>query len=160
MNELANFQHRCIQHDICDEYLLAWNNAKDKKTLIDLALSSEGCDFMCKSITEKWGIDKKWFKANFSAFANGRYKMNKNYSSCFFIDYKGSILANTTLILVIDSDIIIDVPSYMITKVYVCGNSKVKIKGDGKCVVVIYGDNIEVEKTLKTRIIKPKDNGL
>lgn len=146
MNELQIFKDKAISHGICKDYLSEWNKARDKKTMIDIALSSEGCDFMCSSINEGWGVDKRWFKREFGSFLNGRYKRNdKTYTSSIYIDYKGAILADTTLMQLIDCDMMIDIPQPMITKIFVCGKSNIELKGKGRVIVAIYGDNVKID---------------
>ena len=145
MNELHKFKETAISHGVCDEYLGKWNKATSKKELIDIALSSEGCEFMCSSINEGWGIDKAFFKRTFYPYLNGRYKYDKKYTSSIYVDYKGSILADTTLMQVIDCDMCISVPSTMITKVFICGDSNVVFKGNGRLIVIVYGDKPKID---------------
>ena len=66
MNELYKFKETAISHGVCDEYLGKWNKATSKKELIDIALSSEGCEFMCSS---KNNIPKRYESVRFSSRA-------------------------------------------------------------------------------------------
>lgn len=142
---LEKFQQDAIEHNVCSEYLKKWQNAKSKKQLVDIALSSQGCIFMCTSIEQGWGVDSVYLRKNFEPYLNRRYVMEDTYSSCMYVKNRGVAVADTTLILIIDSDMTISVPKNMITKLYVCGDSKIKVKGNGRVIVVRYGEDIDVE---------------
>lgn len=142
---LEKLQRDAIEHNICSEYLKKWENAKTKRQLMDIALSAQGSIFMCTSIQQGWGIESSWLRKNFEPYLNHRYIMEDAYSSCMYVSNKGIAVADTTMILLIDSDMTINVPQNMITKVLVCGKSKVKVNGTGRVIVVRYGEHIDVE---------------
>lgn len=144
-SRLERLQKEAIEHNICSEYLKKWEKAQSKKQLMDIALSTQGCIFMCTSIQQGWGLDSTYLRKNFEPYLNRRYVRDEAYSSCMYVSNKGASVADTTLILIIDSDMTISVPKNMITKLYVCGKSKVKVKGTGRVIVVRYGKEIEVD---------------
>lgn len=153
-SRLERLQKDAIEHNVCSEYLKKWQNAKSKKQLVDIALSSQGCIFMCTSIEQGWGIESDYLRKNFEPFINRKYVMEDKYSSCMYVKNKGVVVVDTTLLLIIDSDMTVSVPKNMITKLYVCGDSKVKVKGTGRVIVVRYGDSVNVAVSVELQNAK------
>lgn len=156
MKELREFKEHAKEKGACDAYLEKWDKCGSKKQLIDLALSAQGMDYLSTSISEGWGLNSTYISNTFRKYINGEYifRNEKGYDSMMFCNFIGSIEAVTTGILIIDSNIFIEVPKGHICEIYACGNNSIHISGQGEAVLVIYGDNNEIVYSEETKIKK------
>lgn len=134
-----------------------------KKQLMDMALDSNGIGYVCNSIANGWGISPDEICKRFSSFINDKYiSQQKGYTSKMYCKYNGYILANTTLIAVINSDVNITLTN-SICQVYCTGKgTKIHLIGTGQCDCYCYGDKEDVEivadDTVRLRITQ-KEKG-
>ena len=112
-----------------------------------MALDSNGIEFMADSIAFGWGLSKEYLLKEFGEFANGFYQCNEHgYTSEMYIGAHGVIKVRSTIILVAYcKDLEIEVPENMVTRIYVCGKSEVRIECKGKCDLVEYGEDNDVK---------------
>lgn len=151
---IVQFHRNAQAEGICADFDERWKKSHTKKELIDMALDVKGADYLCDAIAKGWGIDSIELKKNFEQFINGVYKPRmKGYTSEMYCCYKGAILAETTLITVIDSNITINIPRYHICEIFATGKCKLEIKGEGQCTVVAYGDydNVLIDADTQVR---------
>lgn len=160
MIDIKQFKENAIKENLCSEYTQKWNACGSRKQYIDLALSAKGVDYLCDSIAKGWGISPQYMSNSFNAFINGNYvSLQNGYDSEMYCNFKGTILARTTIIAVLASDIEIVIPKFSICHIYITDKSKVKVKGEGECVLICYGDNIETasDKKVRCKRINKKD---
>lgn len=145
-NELLTLKRNAVLLGLCDRYKTEWNEAKDKKDLVDMALDANGVEFMAKSVAEGWGLSKDYILDNFGDYVNGSYVRDKGgYTSEIYVGYGGDILQRATLNLLVGCDTSVLVPEGSMCKIYVCGMSDVRIKCVGKCYVYVYGGYNDVK---------------
>ena len=142
MVDLEQFRENARKEDICDRYAVLWDSAGSKRCLMDLALSAQGADFVCDGIAKGWGISSGEIVKRFGKYINGRYvyEGEGGYTSVMYCGYEGSIDVDTTLLVLIDSDVVLVVPDWMVCDVYASGNVSVSIVGGGRVRLVAYGD--------------------
>lgn len=146
LNELLTLKRNAVMLGLCDEYKAEWNEAKDKKNLVDMALDANGVEFMAKSVAEGWGLSKDYILGNFGDYVNEGYVRDKGgYTSKLYVDYGGDIFQPATLNLLIGCNTSVLVPEYSVCKIYVCGMSNVRINCAGKCYVYVYGGYNDVK---------------
>lgn len=144
MIDIKQFRENATKENLCSEYVHKWDACGSRKQYIDLALSTKGVDYLCDSIAKGWGISPQYICNSFNAFINGRYiSLQNGYESEMYCQHKGEVKARTTVILVLESEIEIEVPKSYVCHIYVAGKSTVNVKGEGECILICYGDNIE-----------------
>ena len=146
MVDLEQFRMNATKEGICDRYAELWDDAKSKRKLMDLALSVQGADFLCDGISKGWGISTDELVRRFGRYLNGSYvyEDSSGYSSMMYCNFVGSIDVETTLLLLIDSDVVLSVPDYMVVDVYASGETNLSIVGGGRVRLVAYGDVSDV----------------
>lgn len=152
--DLVNFREIAKGKGICGLYLSKWEDCISKKQLMDVALSAQGMDFLCKSISDGWGLQSKYIHKEFSRFLNGRYiHENENgYTSSLYCKYNGEIESETTAILIIDSNVEVNIPKNHICEVYVVGDTKINFNGEGKVIAIRYGKTSSITNADSVRI--------
>ena len=156
MVTLENFKIEAFRGDnICDKYKPKWERCSNKKQLIDLSLCSSGTDYLCDAINKGWGISPSEIVLRFSSFINGKYiSVQKGYDSEMYCGFNGNVIARTTVLCIIDSEIEVAIPKNDMVQIFVVGNSKVRIKGEGRIIVYKYGNNdLNCEDSLQKKII-------
>ena len=142
---IVQFHRNAQKEGICADFEERWKKCDSKKGLIDMALDVKGADYLCDAIAKGWGISPIEITNQFSQFINGVYKPRmKGYTSEMYCRYKGSILAETTLITVIESNMTINIPQYHICEIFATGNCELEITGKGQCTIVSYGNYDDV----------------
>lgn len=147
INELLTLKRNALRLGLCGEYKGKWDSAASKRELVNMALDSNGIEFMADSIAFGWGLSKEYLLKEFGEFANGFYQCNEHgYTSEMYIGAHGVIKARSTIILVAYcKDLEIEVPENMVTRIYVCGKSEVRIECKGKCDLIEYGEDNDVK---------------
>ena len=146
LNELLTLKRNAVLLGLCDEYKTEWNEAKDKKDLVDMALDANGVEFMAKSVAEGWGLSKDYILGNFGDYVNEGYVRDKGgYTSKLYVDYGGDIFQPATLNLLIECNTSVLIPEGSVCKIYVCGRTYVRINCVGKCYVYVYGGYNDVK---------------
>lgn len=137
----SDFKANAQREGICDEYVEIWRNCGSKKQIMDMALGVKAVDYLCDAIAKGWGISPHEINKKFAPFINGKYILdNGKYTSAMYCRYMGAIICRTTLLTLIDCTIDILVPKNHICEIYATGKCNIKIKGDGRAIVVTYGD--------------------
>ena len=160
MIDIKQFRENATKENLCSEYVQKWDACGSRKQYIDLALSTKGVDYLCDSIAKGWGISPQYICDNFNVFINGNYiSLQNGYDSEMYCRYKGEVLARTTVISVLESEIEIKIPKSYLCHIYVAGKSKVNVKCEGECILICYGDNIETkhEGNVRFRQINKKE---
>lgn len=142
MVDLEQFRENAREERICDRYAELWDNAGSKRGLMDLALSAQGADFLCDGIAKGWGISADEIRRRFGKYINGRYMYEdeSGYSSVMFCGYEGSIDVESTLVVLIDSDVVLSIPDWHVCDVYASGNVSLSVVGGGRVRLIAYGD--------------------
>lgn len=148
MITLEDFLENAQVEGICDEYRDRVVNCGSKKQLMDMALSAKGADYLCDAIAKGWGISPEEISRRFAPYINGKYTLDKGYTSAMYCQYKGSIVCETTLLTLIECNIEVEVSEYCIRAIYACGKCNISIKGKGQVLVVTYGNPNDVVFTL------------
>lgn len=134
------FKRNAALLGLCDKYKAEWNEAKDKKDLVDMALDANGVEFMARSVAEGWGLSKDYILENFGDYVNEKYVRDKGgYTSKMYVDYGGDIFQPATLNLLIGCNTSVLVPESSVCKIYVCGRTYIRVNCAGKCYVYVYG---------------------
>lgn len=146
MEKLLQFKRNAVFLGLCDEYKKKWDACGDKQALVDMALDSNGVEFMADSIAFGWGLSKDFLLKEFGDFTNGKYQCHKNgYTSEMYIGAHGVIEVKSTLILVAYcTGIKICIPEHMACKVYICGGSNVCIENQGRAEIYVFGSDNHV----------------
>ena len=85
-NELLTLKRNALRLGLCGEYKGKWDSAASKRELINMALDSNGIEFMADSIAFGWGLSKEYLLKEFGEFANGFYQCNEHgYTSEMYI---------------------------------------------------------------------------
>lgn len=142
MVSLEQFRENARSEGICDRYAVLWDSCGSKKGLMDLALSAQGADFVCDGLVKGWGISSDEIKRRFGKYINGRYVYDdeSGYSSVMYCGYEGSIDIESTLVVLIDSDVVMSVPDWHVCDIYASGKVSVSIVGGGRVRLIAYGD--------------------
>lgn len=145
MIDLDKFRENAASQNLCSEYLSKWNDRLSRKQLVDLALDSKGADYVCDAIAKGWGVSPEFISTKLSAYINGKYISQKDgYDSALYCCYKGNIIANTTIIILIDCDVEIDIPENHICKIYCSSKCDIVVMGHGDCFFICYGNDEDV----------------
>lgn len=148
MIDLNKFRENASEQNLCSEYSSKWNDRLSRKQLVDLALDSKGADYVCDAIAKGWGVSPEFISTKLSAYINGNYMSNQNgYTSKMYCGYNGHVFANTTLIVLINSDVTVEVPDYSICEIYCTGKVNVRTTGKGRSVFICYGNEADVTIT-------------
>ena len=140
MTELQQYREEAERHDMCVEYREKWDNCKNRKQMIDMALGVKAVDFLCDSIAKGWGIRPHVIRERFEPYINGRYVSHqKGYASRIYCDFMGSITIDTALTALVCCNVNIYVPTYRSCEVYCTGRCNIEVSGKGSIVFVCYG---------------------
>ena len=137
-NELLNLKRNALMLGLCGEYKDRWDKCSNKKELIDLALDSNGVEFLADAMTFGWGCTQEFLLTEFADFINGRYQRNKNgYTSELYVKPRGVIRLRSTITVIVSGSANVIVPYGFIGKVYVCGDG-------GSLIFGCYGGSIDL----------------
>lgn len=142
MVDLEKFRENARREGICDRYAALWDGCGSKRGLMDLALSSQGADFVCDGIAKGWGISADEIVKRFGRYINGVYTYEdaSGYSSVMYCKYYGEIVVDDTLLLLIDCDATVFVPDWAVCDIYATGFTNLSIVGGGRVRLIAYGD--------------------
>lgn len=144
MIDINEFRQNATKDGLCAEYTILWDNCKSKKQLMDLVLSVKGIDYLCDAIAKGWGVSPDYIEYKFGAYINGRYRYEDKYSSTIYCKFNGEIECNTTALTLICCNVNVVVPKNHICEIYATGNTNITLSGEGRCVVIAYGNAEEV----------------
>lgn len=141
MVDLEQYRMNASLHKMCSEYYDKWDSCRSNKQIMDMALGVKAVDFLCDSIAKGWGISPEYITERFKSFINGRYvSEQKGYTSKMYCKHIGNVIADTTIVTLIDSDIVLNVPNISICEVYCTGKCKITVFGEGRAAFVCYGN--------------------
>ena len=161
MVDLKQYRENAAANNLCAEYTKIWDSCKSNKQLIDMALGAKGADYLCDTIAKGWGISPDYIYERFENFINGKYVSAQNgYTSKLYCRFMGDITADTTLLILIDSDANITLPNNGMCEIYCTGKCNIEVFGKGRAVFVCYGNPDDIEVTggeSKTKRINKKE---
>lgn len=146
MVDLEKFRENARREGICDRYAALWDGCGSKRGLMDLALSSQGADFLCDGIAKGWGISADEIVKRFGRYINGVYTYEdaSGYSSVMYCRYYGEIVVDDTMLVLIDCDATVVVPDWAVCDIYATGFTNLSIVGGGRVRLIAYGDKSDV----------------
>lgn len=157
MKEFENFVEVAKKHRMCEYGRRELACASSKKDIIDLAFSPQGIEFISNAVAEGWFMKNKYTLMYFGSFLNGKYVCDKKHRSEMYVSFKGAILADKNAYCIIDSDVTLNIPQFVVCDVSVSGNSKIRVSGKGRATIHIYGDMVDIsELSLKNVIVNKK----
>ena len=125
---------------VCEKFREMLKEARSMKGVFDIALRTEGIEFICKSVEEGWSPTKQEIWDNFKPYLNGKYVHDGKYSSVMYCGFKGKVFCDKTVMCLLWCDAEIVVPKNRICMIYVAGEgSTVRVTGEGRSVVYCYG---------------------
>ena len=152
MKTLQAFREAAKSRNLCDKYSELWDGCNTKKQLFDLATDSNGIPYICESMVEGWGVTPEFISGKFKTFINGRYISKHNgYTSVMYVEkfFIEPIVANTTNLIVIACEGVIEVPENTVCNIFIV-ESDVVVRGTGVCYVKTYGENtIKYDENLR-----------
>lgn len=141
MIDLEQYRINASLHKMCSEYYGKWDSCHSNKQIMDMALGVKAVDFLCDSIAKGWGLSPEYISERFKNFINGKYTSEqKGYTSKMYCEFDGSITADTTIVTLIDSVVVLNVPNTSICEVYCTGKCRIAVLGDGRAAFVCYGN--------------------
>lgn len=148
--DIKTYRANAAKENLCQEFTRIWDSCKTSKELMDMALCSKGCDYICDSIAKGWGISPSYISKKFKYLINGNYVSKQHgYESEMFCQYKGLVIARTTNIVLIDCDMEITIPKFFRCDIYVSGKSNIRLKGNGEAVLICYGDESNISHSFE-----------
>lgn len=161
MIDLKQYRENARDNNLCAEYSKKWDDCHSNKQIVDMAFGVKGVDYLCDTIAKGWGISPDVICERFGSFINGRYVSEQNgYTSKMYCKFIGNITADTTIVTLIDSDVVLNVPNTSICEVYCTGKCRISVLGDGRAVFVCYGnpEDINIQgMTKNTKRINKKN---
>jgi len=146
-DELLNMKRNALMLGLCGEYRSKWDGAGSDRDLMDIALDVNGVEFICEGVTDGWGLTPEYIRNRFGGYVNGRYVRSKDgYTSemlCCFDESEFRQRSTITTIIACNTEVI--VPRCCISKIYVCGGSKLTLLCDGICELYVYGRDNEIK---------------
>ena len=160
-NELLNLKRNALMLGLCGEYKDRWDKCSNKKDLIDLALDSNGVEFLADAMTFGWGCSQEFLLNEFADFINGRYQRKKDgYTSELYVEPHGEIELRSTITVIAGGRANVIVPPNFFGMVYVCGDGGSLIFGSngGSIELFVYGENERAVTKYATSLkVKRKD---
>lgn len=141
MIDLTEYRENARKNNLCSEYSEKWDSCHSNKQIADMAFGVKGVDYLCDTIAKGWGISPNVICERFGSFINGRYVSEQNgYTSKMYCKFTGNITADTTVVTLIDSDVVLNIPNTSICEVYCTGKCRIAVLGDGRAAFVCYGN--------------------
>ncbi len=138
-SDILMLKKNALRLGLCGEYKAKWDNARGKKDLVDIALDSNGVEWICQ-MAEMGVLTKEIALSDFGNYINGKYVRNKGgYTSEVYAYYDGTVTMRTTLLVVMGCDVEVIVPENSIGRIYTCCGAKVRVTGKGKAEVITPG---------------------
>lgn len=156
MVDLNKFRQNATQNGICGEYSTLWDSCLSKKEMADLGLSAKGLDYLCNAIAKGWGISPELLSKTFKNYINGKYRLEKGYTSALYCLYNEDIVCETTALGLVNCNVSVIVPEYHICKIYATANTNITLSGKGEVIVIAYGDPNSVIVNVKSVELKYK----
>lgn len=142
MTEMETFRNNARRLGLCDTYAKKWDDCHSKRQLFDLSCDINSLPYMAESICKGTGLTSDYIADEFGRFLNGRYIKKDGYTSCMYCKYTGEkITVETSAILVIDYNGVIEIPANRPCEIYFC-NCNVNITGKGNGIAYLFNSNI------------------
>lgn len=143
MNEMEKFRNNARRLGLCDTYAQKWDNANSKRQLFALATDINSLSYLGEMIAKGIGLTPKFISDEFHQFINGRFINSADgYTSALYCQYEGDeIIVNTSAMLVIDYNGMINIPANRPCELYLC-NCNVEIVGEGNGLAYLYNSEI------------------
>lgn len=125
--DLSTFRQNANNHSVCADFAARWDACKTKKDLIDLAVQLEPALFLCKAISEGWGISPREIFDRFAPYINGKYESQGEYTGSLYCRQDGTIRANSTINVLIDCRAEVVIPPRTIVRIITDSASELKI---------------------------------
>lgn len=154
---VRKFRENAEKHGVCKEYAARWDGCMNKKQLIDLALTSQGMDYMCDAIAKGWGVSKEVLSENFARYINGKYihDDDEGYTSEMYCEYGGIAFARSSAVVFVNCLCEVETEKDSITRVYATGECDLRFVGEGEVILVAYGEKNDITAT-KDKSVKMK----
>lgn len=150
---ILELKQNALKRNLCKDYHDRWNNAKEIKDIIDIVTDANGADFICASAANGWGCSKDYITTLAKGYINGEYiSRHKGYTSSLYCGAEGKITARTTIIIVLHSNVTIEIPENECVMVY-AAESDINIINNGTARVHNYGCHISVSGQGRTKEI-------
>lgn len=146
MKELLELKKKAEALGLCKECKSRWDDCEDKEDYVKMALDGKGVEFLCDGFQFKWGLKSKFIKDNFSEYINGKYLcVNPDGdSSELYCRFRGNVIVRSTVLVIIDCMADIEVPADVSVKIYIAGNSQVRIRAAGEVRIINYGTRTHI----------------
>ena len=158
-NELLALKRNACMLGLCGQYKTMWDECRNKKDLIGMALDANGVEFMADSIEFGWGLSKEYLIKEFGDFVNGKYQRNKGgYKSRMYVGYEGDITIDSTITLLVGCKGRVIVPCSMVGNIYICGGCDIDVTNDGVVYLYTYGSSNKVHEDENVEVIQRKES--
>ena len=135
-SDILALKRNALRLGLCGEYKAKWDGARDREDLMDIALDSNGVEWICQ-MANMGVLSKETVLSDFGEYINGKYVRKKGgYTSELYAYYNGTITMRTTLLVVMGGDVEVIVPEYHVVRIYVCCGAKVRVTGKGEAEVI------------------------
>lgn len=151
---LLDLKRGAIANGLCGQYAEMWNNAQNKKDLVDIALDANGMRFLAStSAKNAWGLSPQYISEKFAEFINGKYLRKRDgYTSEIFVLFNGTIKTRSTALVIMQCDCDVYVPLNRIVEIYVSCGSKIRLHSEGVSSVLMFDEESEVENVDSGRV--------
>lgn len=156
--DLENYLNEGRRRNVlCKKYDEMLADADTVREFFDAALGVQGIEFVCKSVRDGWFLPPSVVFQTFGRVINGQYThQGPGYTSKMYYRFKGGVLADTTAICVIESNIGIKVPRNKNVRIYAAGECKIRIIGEGGAKIVFFGDESGLSLECCDKLVEKK----
>ncbi len=144
--EIEEFLQRARAHKpACKERTLTLMHSKSMKELYEAATDIQGIEFLCNAIGQGWGMATADIERLFGSYINGRYIRDiDGYKTAVYCNYSGEVTVNATVMCFIDSHVTLFMPDSTLCKLYVAGDSEVRVTGGGTAFIEYQDDKSKI----------------
>ena len=151
---------------LCEEYMKKIRNSKSKRQLFDIAIDTNGIDYLCEMREKGHPLPYEIIKEEFKPYLNGRYIAEipcsvGTYTSALYIGLGETDEVNmgTTIACLMDCRCLIRVKDYHAARIVLDGNCDVTIScpHSSNIVVECWGDSkIDIDSFSHIRVKRMK----
>lgn len=136
--------------NLCGAYSEKVNSAMNKLQLINLALDTNGINYLQEMQSKGFPLPYSVLTNDFYPYINGKYtaefknENNRGYTSCMYCCWQDDIYVETTLVTVLNCDCNIHIGNNSVVRIYLDKNCKVRIfcPKSSICMVDYWGDAV------------------
>ena len=156
--DLENYLNEGRRRNVlCKKYDEMLADADTVREFFDAALGVQGIGFVCESVRAGWFLPPSVVFQTFGRVIIGQYTyQGPGYTSKMYYRFKGGVLADTTAICVIESNIGIKVPRNKNVRIYAAGECKIRIIGEGGAKLVFFGDESGLSLECENKLVEIK----